>query len=134
MTFWMDYNLTFAHMAVNMTKNKVSEIWKEVPGYSAVMASSHGRIKFKATEHITEGGVAGAYRRVSVVVNQRTGERRLVYVHDLVCRAFHGKPQKGQVVLHGDDDKLNCEPDNLKWGYQSENIKSAHENGLIKRK
>lgn len=109
-------------------------VWKKVPGYPGVEASSEGKIRFTETGTETLGGVAGAYRRVSVVVDKETRKRRLVYVHDLVCRAFHGKPGKGQVVLHKDDDKLNCKPSNVKWGTQSENITDAHKNGLIKRK
>ena len=109
-------------------------IYKKVPGYSNVEAGSDGTIRFTETGTTTKGGVAGAYRRVSVVVNQKEKTRRLVYVHDLVCRAFHGKPGKDQVVLHKDNDKLNCKPDNLSWGSQSDNIKDAHAEGLIKRK
>lgn len=109
-------------------------VWKKVPGYKNVEASSAGEIKFTETGHITKGGVAGEYRRVSVIVDDETKQRRLVYVHDLVCRAFHGKPSKGQVCLHKDDDKLNCKPSNLKWGSQSDNIKDAHANGLIPKK
>lgn len=108
--------------------------WKPVPGYSDVEASSDGSIRFKSTGHETKGGVAGAYRRVSVVVNQTTKERRLLYVHDLVCRAFHGAPKKGQVVLHKNNDKLNCKSSNVSWGSQSDNITDAHADGLIKRK
>lgn len=112
----------------------MSKVWKSVPGYPGIDASSDGEIRINATEHITKGGVAGAYRRVSIIIDQKTKQRRLVYVHDLVCRAFHGLPKKGQVVLHDDDDKLNCRPSNLKWGTQSDNITDAHANGLIKRK
>lgn len=107
--------------------------WKDVPGYSDVEVSSAGEVRFKSTGHTTLGGVAGAYRRVSVIVNQRTKERRLVYVHDLVCRGFHGLPSEGQVVLHKDDDKLNCKPTNVRWGSQSDNIRDAHANGLISK-
>lgn len=112
----------------------MGKVWKKIPGYTGVEASSDGEIRFIETGHCTLGGVAGEYRRVSVIVNQKTRQRRLVYVHDLVCRAFHGLPKANQVVLHKDDDKLNCKPNNVYWGTQSENIKDAHANGLIKRK
>lgn len=112
----------------------MSVVWKDVPGFPNVEACSDGTIRFKDTGHETKGGVAGSYRRVSVVTDKKKGTRRLVYVHDLVCRAFHGKPGNDQVVLHKDDDKLNCRASNLAWGSQSDNIKDAHANGLIKRK
>lgn len=107
--------------------------WVSIPGYPGIEAKSDGTIKYKDSGHETKGGVAGSYRRVSVVVDKKTKKRRLVYVHDLICRAFHGKPDKGQVVLHKDNDKLNCSASNLKWGTQSDNIKDAHADGLIKR-
>lgn len=108
--------------------------WVQIPGYPGVKANKDGYIKFDESGHETLGGVAGTYRRVSVVTDKKTKARRLVYVHDLICRAFHGKPKEGQVVLHLDDNKLNCKASNLRWGTQSENIQSAHDNGLINKR
>lgn len=105
----------------------------DVPGYPGLQAHPDGTIKFLDNGYTTKGGVAGTYRRVSVVVNKKKKTRRLVYVHDIICRTFHGLPSKGQVVLHKNDIKTDCRSLNLKWGTQSENIASAYKNGLIKR-
>lgn len=110
----------------------MSKVWKKVPGYSRYEASSDGEIKFLDTDHVTKGGISGSYRRVAVYADG-SKERVLAYVHDLVCRAFHGVPKKNEVVLHKDDDKHNCRPSNLKYGTQSQNIKSAYDNGLISK-
>lgn len=107
-------------------------VWKSIPGYSGYEASSQGEIRNKETGHVTKGGVSGSYRRVSVY-QSKADKPELAYVHDLVCTAFHGKGKDGQVVLHCDDNKLNCVASNLKWGTQSENIKSAYDNGLISK-
>lgn len=107
-------------------------VWKTIPGYPGYSANSEGHIRNEKTGHVSKGGDAGEYLKVSVYAK---GDKKptLCYVHDLVCRAFHGTPTKGQVVLHKDDNKKNCKPSNLKWGSQSENIKSAYDNGLISK-
>lgn len=40
----------------------------------------------------------------------------------LVCEAFHGPPQSGQVCIHIDEDSRNNKPSNLAWGSQKENL------------
>lgn len=110
----------------------MSKEWKSIPGYKGYEASSDGEIRNCETGHITKGGISGPYRRVSVYKTD-ANEPELAYVHDLVCCAFHGKGKEGQVVLHKDDNKVNCRPSNLKWGTQSENIQSAYDKGLISK-
>lgn len=107
-------------------------VWKTIPGYPGYSANSEGHIRNEKTGHVSKGGNAGEYLKVSVYA-KGAKKPSLCYVHDLVCRAFHGLPSKGQVVLHKDDNKKNCKPSNLKWGSQSENIKSAYDNGLISK-
>lgn len=106
--------------------------WFPIPGFEGYYANGKGQILNSRTGLETYGGRAGRYLKVSVY---RTGADRpsLCYVHDLVCRAFHGLPQKGQVVLHLDDNRTNNKPTNLRWGSQSENVKSAWANGLRNR-
>ena len=107
-------------------------VWKPIPGYDGYEASSKGEIKNLKTEHVTKGGISGPYRRASLYPTGAK-EPKLVYVHEVICRAFHGKGSKGQVVLHGNDEKTDCRPCNLKWGTQSENIQSAYDKGLISK-
>jgi hypothetical protein len=40
----------------------------------------------------------------------------------LICEAFHGAPQPGQVCMHLDENAANNRPNNLKWGTQRENL------------
>lgn len=106
--------------------------WYEIPGFQGCCANRKGEILTKKTGHVTKGGKAGRYLKVSAYRNG-DDNASLYYVHDLVCRAFHGKPKKGEVVLHEDDDRANNKPTNLRWGTQSENVKSAWDNGLRNR-
>lgn len=103
----------------------------EIPGYRRYGANRKGEILFKDTGHVTAGGNAGRYLKVAVF-RDGDSERTLQYVHDLICRAFRGKPKPGQVVLHADDDRRNNRPSNLAWGTQSSNIKATYDNGLRK--
>ncbi len=116
-----------------MTKFKAKECeeypeFYEIPGYSKHGASKEGEILTKKTGNATLGGLAGRYRKVSVYANDDS-DATLRYVHDLVCRAFNGKPKKDQVVLHKDSDRENCKAVNLKWGDQSENIQQMWDEG-----
>lgn len=108
--------------------------WRKVPGYPGISAGSNGKIRFEKNGYETLGGVAGKYRRVSVVVCDKTNKRELCYVHDLVCRAFHGPRPKGAVVLHAKDNKLDNRPSKLSWGSQSANVTDAYRNGMVEGK
>lgn len=54
-----------------------------------------------------------------------------LYIHRLVCEAFHGPaPEDKPWALHRDDDKLNNTKDNLYWGTPKENSADCIRNGL----
>jgi hypothetical protein len=61
---------------------------------------------------------------------QDSGEGRMIFVyrsktykiHQLVCEAFNGPKQEGQVCMHLNEDYKNNRPDNLTWGTQKENL------------
>lgn len=108
-------------------------VWKKIPGYPDYSASDQGEIRNDNTKHVTKGGDAGEYLKVSVYAK---GERKpkLKAVHDLICRTFKGPPKPGQIVLHKDDKKKNNKPSNLNWGSVSQNTQDAYDNGLIKKK
>lgn len=44
-----------------------------------------------------------------------------VYVHVMVCEAFHGPRPTGMEVAHYDGDRLNNRPDNLRWATHQDN-------------
>ncbi len=56
-----------------------------------------------------------------MVYLKRNGAGKGVFVHRLVCEAFHGPPKPGQQTRHLDSDSSNARADNLVWGSQSEN-------------
>lgn len=115
----------------------MEEIWKPVPSYPGLTASSLGRIKLPdSSAQMPHGGwreyrpkpVWGSVTRASKtarhtylnIYNRKFGN---VKVHRAVCEAFHGPaPFDGAVVIHLDEDAHNNKPENLKWGTQKENL------------
>lgn len=115
----------------------MAEIWKPVPSYPGLLASSEGRLLLPPRHAPLPNG---GYRLttpapVEGVVTRATKAAahtyRAIYakffgnikVHRAVCEAFHGPaPFEGAVVIHLDEDAHNNRPDNLKWGTQKENL------------
>lgn len=102
--------------------------WKNIPGYPGFQLSKEGKIRriFKQNIQTTKDG---KYQRVRVKRKDGTIEKK--NLHRLMCLTFKGKPKKGQVAMHLDNDGLNNREENLKWGTQSENVKQAYREGRM---
>ncbi len=88
-----------------------AEVWRRVPGWPGVEASSHMRVRRAGNSAaLTPEADRDGYPRV------RCG-RRWLPVHVAVCLAFHGRPE----VRHLDGDRTNARPENLAWGSHREN-------------
>ena len=60
--------------------------------------------------------------------------KKMLYVHVLVCKLFHGdKPSERHVPDHIDENKKNNEAPNLEWVTYSENSRRVIANGNTKR-
>lgn len=111
---------------------KEVEIWKPVPGYDGILASSLGRIKLTPLpgRNYIPKPMLGCWAVTSSGVGRYIyWIRRLnktVKIHRLVCLAFHGEPPKAKPnALHKDENSRNNRPDNLYWGSQKENLNAA---------
>lgn len=115
----------------------MATIWKPVPSYPGLLASSEGEILLPPRHApLAQGGfriytpkpTRGQVRRASRTASHRylgTFAKAFgnIKVHRAVCEAFHGpSPFAGAVVIHLDEDALNNRPENLKWGTQKENL------------
>ena len=125
----------------------MSEIWKKVPSFPGVLASSLGRILLPPVHYpmhnggyrtiITEpqeGSIdttkrrkfdgEGGYRIVMISVYDNKGKRKQIPkgVAPLVCEAFHGPRPDGYDCMHLDGDSLNNKANNLAWGTREENL------------
>lgn len=55
-------------------------------------------------------------------------------VHILVAEAFVPNPNNYPIVMHKDNNKQNCNADNLEWGTVQTNTKNSFRDGLQKNK
>lgn len=69
------------------------------------------------------------YKMVDLHYN---GTRKRFYVHRLVAEYFIPNNNNFPIVMHKDNNKLNCNVNNLKWGSYSENNAQAIYDGLNK--
>lgn len=112
------------------------ETWRPAPGFPDYLVSDEGRV-MRAT------GAANNFTRPGRIIKtaiEKNGYERVnlygpdgikrVCVHALVCEAFHGpKPTPAHEVAHGDGNKANNRPDNLRWATRSENHADKHRHG-----
>ena len=100
------------------------EIWKELePGYQV---SNFGQVK--GPRKLLKPTMNDRYLKVSIG-SRSDNTRRLVYVHHLICEAFHGKRPDGMMALHNDGDTTNNRADNLRWGTPTENMQDREQHG-----
>ena len=105
-------------------------IWKDIPGYEGIYKLSEfgdvfcSRINHCISQQIGRGG----YR---YVVLWKDAKEKHISVHRLVASVFIPNPNNYPVVMHLDNDKMNCHYLNLKWGTVSDNTKQAADDGLM---
>jgi hypothetical protein len=105
------------------------EVWRPVPGYPGVRASSWGRVWFPETtvngrtyRTAPTRGQLGIYKGQAryIVMMRAYGTLKIAR---LVCLAFKGLPPAGRGrCLHIDENPANNRPGNLRWGTQKENL------------
>ena len=116
----------------------MSEKSRPIPGYHGYVATREGRIRsHKRAGTFTELNRSGHLRvrlygsslplRTAGGTNGNGAKKEArfadVYVHVLVCLAWHGEPPfEGALVLHLDDSPTNNHPENLRWGTHQENV------------
>jgi len=88
-----------------------TEQWADIPGCPGYRASNLGRIlKVKTGRILSQRRARNGAMRVEIGDSTRT-------VHDLVARAFHGRPVwlAGYRVKHRNGDLTDNRADNLIW-------------------
>lgn len=109
--------------------------WREIPGFSSYLASSHGQIRHKRKAGLSKlyevPTSKGSYLRASALSDCKAFRSK--EVHHLVCLAFHGLPPSDDYeVNHVDGDKHNNRFDNLEWSTRGDNLIHAYKEGLRK--
>jgi len=107
------------------------EIWKTVPSWPELQASSWGRIRTVPRKVPQPSGgfrmaggkpTYGAWDRYAYKYIWFTKRYNKTFkVARLVCEAFYGVPEEGAVTMHLDENVRNNRPENLAWGTQKQN-------------
>jgi hypothetical protein len=113
------------------------ELWRDIPGYEGYyQASNLGRIKSTprhirfvnkkgdtsyrlSSERILKPSLAGKYLKVTLA---KYGKNKTIYIHHLVYSAFKGQIEKGLVIDHIDENRLNNCIENLQSITIRENV------------
>lgn len=114
----------------------MSEVWKTVPSYPGLLASSLGRVCLPIRRYpMPNGAMRRTYPKPTFGVKvtaaktascqyMRIRSRHFgnIKIHRAVCEAFHGPaPSPKHIVLHVNEDGTDNRPENLKWGTRKEN-------------
>ncbi|MBX5302447.1 helix-turn-helix domain-containing protein [Rhizobium sp. NLR12b] len=96
------------------------EVWRSVPGYGTLEASSYGRLRNASTGHVLKLRLNNqGYLQAGFVVE---GKWRACNAHRMVCLAFNGlPPQANWHAAHKDSDRTHNHADNMEWQSPQEN-------------
>lgn len=107
---------------------------KEAPMYEI---NIEGEVRHKKTQRVRKHSFADkmGYPYVMLDKEPRRGSASFkCYIHREVAKQFLPNPDNLLVVLHKDDDVLNHNIDNLKWGTQKENMVQSSTTGAYSKK
>lgn len=117
----------------------MKEVWKDTKGVFGYQVSNFGRVRSifsrwgkRAYPRIMKGSIdSHGYVQVTISIN---GERKLMFVHRLVAKAFIPNPLNLEMVNHKDENPLNNNVDNLEWCTRSYNNSYGHATDSYRKK
>lgn len=112
------------------------EIWKPVVGYEGLYSiSEYGKLR---KEYSSKGKKIGiypgymTYKGYIAASLTKDRQRKMIFVHKLVCEAFIGVRPRGMQVNHKDANKMNNHFSNLEYVTLQQNKHHAFLHGLCK--
>lgn len=102
-----------------------TEQWKQIPGAMlGYEASDHGNIRDpKGNPRPLWRHPSGYYQST---IKREDGSNWHTVTHVFVAAAFYGPAPDGMEVAHGDHDKKNNRPSNLRYVTHTENMNDGH--------
>lgn len=108
---------------------------KQIPNFPDYYADRGGKVWSKRTKVFRERkGRANTKGYKQITIKDKDGNSWQKQISRLVALTFLPNPNSYPNVLHIDNNPLNCEISNLKWGTQQQNIQQASNEGRLKRK
>lgn len=96
------------------------EIWRPAPGHPHYEVSDLGRVRRVGGR--PRATCAGEFGHRGLVVYEPHRKPSKVWVHRLVCEAFHGSaPTDGMHAAHGNGNPADNRAVNLRWATPTEN-------------
>jgi hypothetical protein len=124
----------------------MQEIWKDIQGYESLYQASNlsrirslDRIIYYSDGRInhTKGKIINSYidssNGYSIIRLSKNNKIKRYKVHRIIAKLFLDNPNKYVQINHKDCNKTNNNIENLEWCNQSQNMKHAFANNLIKR-
>ena len=121
------------------SRRSCNEIWKPVPSLPGFHVSNLGSVRRDPSTayldgapcRIAPGKILTPQKDYYFYLSVRiAGRRTKLYVHRLVCEAFHGPPPQPEFTVdHIDADRFNNDPSNLEWVTRRENISRQNQDG-----
>lgn len=102
-----------------MSERLSERIWKCIPDFSAYAVSNYGEVRNNLTDYILKPFIRGKYPCVELY---GVRNKKQVYIHLLVARAFIGVKPEGHQVNHKDGNKNNNRIENLEYVTPSTNM------------
>lgn len=96
-----------------------TERWKRIEGYDGYLISDKGNVFSEKTMKYLK--VRIHQKGYKVVTLMKDGKAIPVTVHRLMALAFIDNPMDYPVINHKDEDKSNCDINNLEWCTQQYN-------------
>ena len=111
--------------------------YRDIPGFPGYRVGSDGSIWSRFDRKLKSGAGPSIWfqsdkwrklktyshkkRKYLQVTLGRNGEKKLVNVHQIVAKVFHGDAPTGYECRHLDGNRMNNTPANLAWGTKKEN-------------
>lgn len=118
----------------------MKEVWKDVEGYKGYyQVSNKGRVrswKDSAPKRVNKPRLLKLQARngYKFVALSKNGNKKSIYVHRLVAKAFIPNAESKPQVNHKDLDRSNNIVTNLEWCTGHENMRHASINGCCSQK
>jgi hypothetical protein len=106
---------------------KLGEEWTSVPGSSAHLVSSHGRVWSKKYSRL----LVGMTRERGYSKIKFSKDKKAVFLHRVVASCFVPNPLGKPHINHKDGNPSNSRADNLEWVTHQENVAHAKRTGLL---